>query len=127
MTVWLGCHPKSESHLKSLPDISIENIFQFAGLPAAKPRPVVPTAATARSNVARANNDHIVRSTGGGREDVNLSDFGIYCPGRKILIPLAPPSEHLTGPCWRGTCCLEIMLIKPFDVHYLTILCDPAV
>jgi hypothetical protein len=78
----------------------IEDICQFAGLPQAKPRPRV-AAAAAAGNVP--STDHIVRSTGRGRSDVNLSDFGIYRPGEKITIPLTSPAEHLTGPCWRGT------------------------
>ncbi|KAL3775665.1 hypothetical protein ACHAWO_002694 [Cyclotella atomus] len=100
VTVKLGCRPKSESLLKSLPGILIEDICQFAGLPQAKPRPRV-AAAAAAGNVP--STDHIVRSTGRGRSDVNLSDFGIYRPGEKITIPLTSPAEHLTGPCWRGT------------------------
>lgn len=86
----LGCHPKSRSLLKSLPGILLEGICQFAGLPSAqsKAATVAPAADSIRGR--------------GGVQDINLGEFSIYRPGEKIVIPLAAPNEHLTGPCWRG-------------------------
>lgn len=39
---------------------------------------------------------------GGGGTVTNLADASIFVPGAKIVIPLAEPNQHLTGPCYRG-------------------------
>lgn len=63
------------------------------------PRPAVAAAPAAR---ARAWDSNVIPSTGGGRMDVDLEDFSLYRPGDNIVIPLLSPTDHLTGPCWRG-------------------------
>lgn len=103
----LGCHPKSESLLKTLPDIVLEGICHFAGLPSAQPKAAMGTQA------AVASSSHIIRGRG-GVQDINLGDFSIYRPGEKIVISLAAPSEHLTGPCWRGEC----VIINQTDLQF---------
>jgi hypothetical protein len=95
----------------------IDDICAFAGLPQAKPRPVaaaasappqaVPQVAAAASArpVPKSNKKQGKKGDAGKvpeLERVDLTDFSLYRPGEKIVIPLTTPDEHLTGPCWRG-------------------------
>ena len=124
MTLKLGCHSKSPSLLKVLPESAIESIYEFATLPKPRLRPSLAAATSSSAAVAAAAKHrsssgtcqgHTVNRVGYAESDdgkenmpvkkkqsIELKDFRIYNPSKKIVIPLATPDKHLTGPCQRG-------------------------
>lgn len=118
MTPKLGCHTKSPSLLKILPESAIESIYEFATLPKPRLRPSLAVAASCSSAVAAAakhrssisgtcqgrtvnrvgyaesddeKNDGKENMSVKKKQSIELKDFLIYNPSKKIVIPLATP------------------------------------
>lgn len=79
----LGCRPDSDSPLKLLPAVSIQQIFDFLPKPPSSTPPLFASPPPA------------------SEDEVDLTDISLYKPGNKIVVPLTKPNLHLTAPCWR--------------------------
>ena len=131
--IGLALLPKSTSPLKLLSSDMLSNILSYANI---KPRGShVNKAVEGRASLGGGKGTTDIVPYAGWRDekrkknkasddtDLNLADFDTFEPGEKIIIPLAKPNLHLTGPCYKGKfICMFVHMICHFCCyHYLCI------